>query len=296
MSAQHVIASLIGYCIGLAIFSPVFLLRRQMWLRRADKLARQSDIALPSWIEDRVARFLRYEFLYGQFMTVLTVPVLSTLLVIPVAQRNWAQWFPWIVVGFPLYWTVVSFAMSLWPRWKASSPHRVTHLGRMSARHAFTPAEFAAVLLGAVLSLALSAWGLRHVVAPATWWLACAAAFGVAFVAWHRAARNIMNRPSSASDEIELGWDDLLRFRQVRVLTVGAAWAPALIVYMIDCTMASAFFRNFTGPGTVGVQIHWWPILLPLAPLGLVALLFRQGRGLWRRAWLDRDGSADPSA
>ena len=292
MSAQHVIASLIGYCIGLAILAPVFLLRRQMWLRRADKLARQSDIALPSWIADRVARFLRYEFLYGQFMTVLTVPLLSTLLVIPVAPRNWAQWFPWIAVGLPLYWTVVSFVMSLWPRWKASSPYRVTHLGRMSARHAFTPAELAAVLLGAVLGLALSAWGLRHVGAPATWWLACAAAFGVAFVAWHRAARNIMNRPSSASDEIELGWDDLLRFRQVRALTVSAAWAPALVVYMIDCTMASAFIRNFTGPNMVGAQIQWWPILLPLAPLGLVLLLFRQGRSLWRRAWLDRTDPA----
>ncbi len=138
--------------------------------------------------------------------------------------------------------------MSLWPRWKASNRYRVTHLGRMSARHAFTPAEFATVILGAVLGLALSAWGLRYVAASAMLWLACAAASGVAFVTWHHAARCIMNRPSSASDEIELGWDDLLRFRQVRVFTVGAAWAPAIFVYMLDCTMASAFIQNFTGP------------------------------------------------
>ena len=230
MMAQHIISSLIGYSIALAILAPIFLLRKRMWLRRADKLARQSDIALPSSIEDRVARFLRYEFLYGQFMTVLTVPALSALLVIPVAHPNWARWSPWILVGLPLYLIIVSVAMSLWPRWKASSRYRVTHLGRMWARHAFTPAELATVILGAVLGLALSAWGLRYVAASAMLWLACAAASGVAFVTWHHAARYIMNRPSSASDEIELGWDDLLRFRQVRVFTVGAAWGPAIFV------------------------------------------------------------------
>jgi hypothetical protein len=290
MIAQHFLGSLIGYSIGFAILAVFSLLRRQMWLRRADRLARQSGIALPLWIEDRVARFLRNEFFFGQFVALLTTPALSTLVVATMAGGNWGKWLPWILVSIPLYLIVVGSVTSLWPRWKASSRYRVTHLGSVSTRHAFTSAEFAAVVIGAILGLALSAWGLRHVAAPATWWLAFAAAAIAAFGAWRRAAWGIMNRPSSASDEIELGWDDLLRFRQVRGLTAAAAWGPTVMVYVIDCVMASAFTRNFTGPNMMGVQIQWWPILLPIATLVLLSLLFRQGRGLWRRAWLDRNG------
>jgi len=112
-----------------------------------------------------------------------------------------------------------------------------------------------------------------------------------AFAAWRYAATSLMNRPSSASDAIELGWDDLLRFRQVRAVTAGAAWAPAAYLYLIDCMMPSAFGQQTTAPGEVGYQLRWWPIIAPIAVALLLARVFRQGRHLWRRAWLERDAS-----
>jgi len=133
--------------------------------------------------------------------------------------------------------------------------------------------------------------GLRYVRAPATWWLACAAALSAAFAAWRYAATSLMSRPSSASDAIELGWDDLLRFRRVRAVTAGAAWAPAAYLYLIDCMMSSAFGQQTTAPGEVGYQLRWWPIIAPIAVALLLARVFRQGRHLWRRAWLERDAS-----
>lgn len=282
MIARSFIPYLIGY-FGLGVIVvPILLLRRQTWVHRADRLARQSDIVLPLWIEDDVIRFLRYEFLYSQLVTALILPPMNLVTGFLVAPQNRAHWLPWFLIGLPLYWTVVSFLISLGPRWKASTRYRVTHLGRMSVRHAFTPSEFAAVIIGAVLSVALTAWALRHAAAPATWWVACAAAFGVAFAVWLRAAESVMNRPSSASDEIELGWDDLLRFRQVRVLTIGATWGPAVVVYLID--LLTGFTSSANGHSS------WLPILLPVVALVLLTRLFRQGRNRWRRAWLDPGG------
>jgi hypothetical protein len=161
-------------------------------------------------------------------------------------------WFPWILAGLPLYWAILCFVLSLWPRWKASGGYRVAHLGGSRVRQAFTPAEFTAVVIGAVLSAALGAWRLWYVAAPVTWWLACAAALAAAFAAWRYAATSLMSRPSSASDAIELGWDDLLRFRQVRAVTAVAAWATAIFVYLTDCAMSSAFVQETTAPGMIG--------------------------------------------
>jgi hypothetical protein len=291
MTARHLFAyQAAWYCFSFAMIVVISLLQRRRWLRQADRLARQSDIVLPLWIEDRVARFLRSEFLYTWFVILLTGPLVGFLMVVTMTSGNSTKWLPWILVSFPLYIIAVGSVASLLPRWKASSQYRVTHLDSMSARDAFTPAEFAAVVIGAVLGLALSAWALWHVGAPATWWLAFAAAFIVAFAAWRRAAWGIMNRPSRASDEIELGWDDLLRFRQVRVLTAGAAWGPTFLVYVLDLIMATTVIQNVNGHTEGEAQVQWWPILLPIVTLLLLRRLFRRGRYRWRRAWLDPGG------
>jgi hypothetical protein len=281
---------LMGYAIASVINAVIAVLRKHMWIQRAHKLAARSDIALPGLLAGRAARFLRDEFLFGQLVTVLTVPFLVAVLVGDEAHRYWATWFPWILAGLPLYWAVVCFVLSLWPRWKASGGYRVTHLGRLPVRQAFTPAEFTAVVVGAVLSAALGAWGLWYVAASATWWLACAAALAAAFAAWRYAATSVMNRPSSASDAIELGWDDLLRFREVRAITLSVAWAPAILVYLIDCMMSSAFVHKTMAPGLVSYQVQWLPLVVPIVVGLLLFRVFRQGRQRWRRAWLERDG------
>jgi hypothetical protein len=179
MSGPGFIGYLIGYAIAFAIFAIIAVLHKRMWIRRAHKLAAQSDIALPGPLAGRVARLLRDESLFGQLVTMLTGPLLTATVVGGLAHRNWAAWFPPILVGLPLYWAIFCFVLSLWPRWKASGGYRVTHLGGLPVRQAFTPAEFTAVIIGAELSAALGAWGLWYVAAPAVWWLAFAATLAV---------------------------------------------------------------------------------------------------------------------
>jgi hypothetical protein len=86
----------------------------------------------------------------------------------------------------------------------------------------------------------------------------------------------IMGRPSSATDEIELGWDDLFRFQHVRDLTMGAAWLPSLLIFLLDEEVIQS--RNPQSGS-------FWPEYVAGATFVLVYLLFRQGRQLWRRAW-----------
>jgi hypothetical protein len=99
-----------------------------------------------------------------------------------------------------------------------------------------------------------------------------------------------MKRPSSASDAIELAWDDLLRFRQVREMTTCAAWGPALLVYLADSIMSSAFFHTTPAPGMVPADFIGWTLLVPVVILVVLAVVFRQERHLWRQAWTERDG------
>ena len=70
----------------------------------------------------------------------------------------------------------------------------------------------------------------------------------------------------AARSDIALGWGDLLRFRQVRAITISAAWAP----------------------GVVSDQVQWLPVVMLIAACLLLIRVFRQGRHLWRLAWLER--------
>jgi hypothetical protein len=236
-------------CLAAAVVAAVvvviiLVLEKQRWISQARNLAEQSDIALPGPLAGRVARFLRGQFLVGQLGFALASSLVWTAVFRGGEPGFWAVRFPWFLAGVPLSCAVCGFARGLWPRWQAPGGYRVTHLGSLSVRQAFTRAEVTALVIGVACSAAAGAGGLWYIRAPATWWLACAAAMAAVPAAWRYAAASVMKRPSSASDAIELAWDDMLRFRQVREMTACVAWGPALLVYLADCIMSSAFFHT----------------------------------------------------
>jgi hypothetical protein len=288
--AQHFLAGLAGAALASAVGVTVLWLDRQRWISRARGLAEWSDIALPGPLAGRVARFLRGQFLVGQPWLVVALPLAWTAVFSGGQPGTWAAWFPWFLAGVPLSCAIFGFARGLWPRWQAPGGYRVTHLGSVPVRQAFTRAEGIALVTGVACSAAAGAGGLWYIRAPATWWLACAAAMAAALATWRHAAASVMKRPSSASNAIELAWDDLLRFRQVRDMTACAAWGPALLVYLADCIMSSAFFHTTPAPGMVRADLIGWSLLVPVVILVVLAVVFRQGRHLWRQAWMERDG------
>jgi hypothetical protein len=247
----------------------------------AHRLARRVDIALPLWMEDRVVGFLRNQYLFGLLVTWLAVPPLVTVLTAQLTAhdnlRYWAARFPWMIAGMPLFWIATCLAVSAWPRWRASGASRVTHLRpRETVWQAFTRTERAALVLGLLMTAAVDALGLRQVHAAISWWVVCAAALaGSAGLCWHAAAV-MMNRPSSASDILELGWDDLLKFHLVRGLVAVAAWMPVLVLAPIE-----AILRDALGHAN-GFSLV--PEELDLVLVAALFLVFRQGRHRWRRA------------
>jgi hypothetical protein len=286
----HFLVYLAAVAVASAVAVTVFVLDKQRWISLARNLAERSDIALPGPLAGRVARFLRGQFLVGQLVSALTFLLVWTAIHSGGEPGFWAAWFPWFLAGVPLSCAVYGFARGLWPRWQAPGGYRVTHLGSLSVRQAFTRAEVTALVIGVACSAAAGAGGLWYIRAPATWWLACAAAMAAALVAWRYAAASVMKRPSSASDAIELAWDDMLRFRQVREMTACAAWGPALFVYLADCIMSSAFFHTTPAPGMVPADFIGWTLLGPAVIAVVLAVVFRPGRHLWRLAWMERDG------
>jgi len=288
VNTGQLLSNFIGTGIGYSLAALFMAFRRRSWTRRAHKLAASSDIALPDPLAPRVARFLRDEFLFGLLVTWVSVAPLVGILTPDGRQHLAAQSFPWILAGLPLACVCMSYALTVWPRWRASGASRVTHLGRMTIRQAFTPAEATVAVLGAALAAVTGGWGLWLAAAPAWWWIVCTAAFGAGAFAWWHATSAIMNRPSSASDEIELGWDDLLRFRRVRGLTIGAALLPAIVVFLADYQLAFKF------DGSQPVPL--WPFLPMIAAAVIAFSVFRQGSQLWRQAWTPPVESTDSSA
>jgi hypothetical protein len=284
MSAGTYQAAAIGVGIGCTVAGLLPACRRNYWVRKAEKLASRSDIALPGPLIPKVARFLRKGQLSGLLVVWIFAPLMMAALGDPYGRRDWGRWLPWLVIGLPILTAGFSYAETVWPRWKASGSSRVTHLRRLKVREAFASLEANMTILGAILAASAGGWGLWLASAPTWWWAAFAAASGVSLAAWWVCAKAVMSRPSNASDEIELGWDDLIRFSRVRSTTIGAAWLPALLIFLADWSAA-------TQPGrTAQLQVSLWPFYLLVAFFAVLVSIYQQGRKLWRQAWMV-DGS-----
>jgi hypothetical protein len=118
--------------------------------------------------------------------------------------------------------------------------------------------------------LALGGWTLWQ--APSgNWWLLWPVALGISYAVWWRGSRTILERASRAANELELQWDDLLRYKQVREFTIGVAWGPAAVAGFL----ASIVENWMTAAFCVGLVV-----------IAIQLTVFRDGRDLWRRPWM----------
>ncbi len=170
--------------------------------------------------------------------------------------------------------------MSLWPRWRASGETRVTHLGHLDLRSAFTSVEGVLLAAGVVATAAAGGWGLWRVGTDPGWLVAWALALAIGGAVWWRLARWVADAPSAGSDMVELGWDDALRFRRVRTLALLATWASPVALVALDGHMAI----QLGGASDAG----FLPTVPMIGATVLVLLAFKRGNGLWRRAWAPR--------
>lgn len=166
----------------------------------------------------------------------------------------------------------MSWAWIRWPTWRPSGP--LTLVRDLTVRQAFTVAEYTVTVIGAVFAVIAGVCGLWLARPQALWWIAFAGSAGLAAGVWHSAARSILSTPTTAFDGLERGWDDVFRFQQVRVLTIGTAWAPAFLIFLADYLLA--WRQNPT--------VMLWPLLLVAAAAAVVGRTYRQGSKLWRGA------------
>jgi hypothetical protein len=189
-------------------------------------------------------------------------------------------WFPEALAAAPLYLAVLSYSYLLGLRWRASGRPRLAHLGRISPWRAFTPGEAFNLALGFACTASAIGWGLRLTHAAPGWWVACAAGLAVAVAAWWHLVRALMDRRSSASDKIELGWDDVLRFERVRTFTLCCVWLPATWIFFADMGVVT---EQALATGAMSFDLNW--IFLVAGTWCITMLTFRQGRRQWRCAW-----------
>ncbi len=256
---------------GLMIFN-----HKSRWIKRAHRLAVQSNIELPSRLEERVARRLRNEV----FVSVGLFPLIYLpmwILVLRTGLRNaefWTTWFPRLVVLLPLLLLCYSFVSVIVARWNSPGTTRVSHLRQIRLREAFTSSESITLVAGGCATIGASVWGLSRVHASTSWWILDLVALAVAAVLWWRMEEAFMRRPSMASDVTELGWDDVLRFRRVRSLAISAAWLPPFVIFLLDLFVDQSL-DHFQ-------RVNTFPIYIPIVSVIAVVLIFREGRQLWR--------------
>ena len=247
-------------------------LRLPRWYRAAHRMAQRQDIALPPELEPRVARFLRRRYAFSMLVSLVSIPLCELIFFHMDSvgdPRRAAPAYAAIVFALPF----VSLLLGLGAvpvRLPTSQPQRMSHLVRPSPLTVFTRTEWLANLGGVVLTIGTAAWSLWRIGA-APFAPVYLAAIALIALLWWRAITSIMNRRSSASDIIELGWDDVIRYSDARNLTAGLAWGPGGIMFMMDLEIAT--------PGNlIGFYV--------VAGVGvLLASVFRQGRHLWRESW-----------
>jgi hypothetical protein len=99
----------------------------------------------------------------------------------------------------------------------------------------------------------------------------------------HRAGAGVRLEPvaqAGAQAGREVGWDDVFRYLYVRGLTVSAAWGPAVFLLFLDDMMSLTLSDSPT--------FSSWPYQVVAVGATVLYLVFRQGRHLWKRAWLQR--------
>jgi hypothetical protein len=254
--------------------------RGNLWRRRAHKLARTRDIALPDDLEDHVARVLRNTWLCGLAVNWVYFPLANGIVRLSASATNPDAWFPLVLAAASPYLAVIGYVYAVCVRWRASGQPRVAHLRRLSPWLAFTVSELCAVALGAVCTAVTIGYGLHLVHAAAAWWAACAAGLVAAAAAWWYLATALMDARSNATDQIELGWDDVLRFEQVRSFTRYCAWLPAIYIFMMNQAIA---LQQQLRAGVTEFSLNW--IFVPFVIFWALERTFRQGRRRWRRAW-----------
>jgi hypothetical protein len=262
--------------IGVSVASLLIVNRKKRWVARAQRLARQSGIDLPSRLEDRIAKRLRNEWLaflvfyplwFGPLLFISSTGALRD-------ATFWATWFPRLAMLLSIFGVIISFSTVIVARWSIPGPTRLSHFPKVRLREAFTPAETYTLVAGIGATGAVVAGGLSQVHSPISWWLFEFGAFALAGVLWWLMELAVLHHPSTASDAKELQWDDVFRFRRVRSLAIGAAWTPPMLGFYLDLMMNQqlSHFQH-------GVL---WPMYVPIVVLAGVIIIFRQGRQLWR--------------
>ncbi len=258
-----------------AIFLLIFN-HKSRWIKRARRLAAQSNIELPARLEDRVARRLRNEvFVSMALFPLIYVPVFIFPLRIGLRNAEYGTtWIPRLTVLLPMLLVCYGFVSVVVARWNIPSTTRVSHLRQIRLREAFTPTESITLVAGACATLGVSVWGLSLVHASTGWWILDLVAVAGAALLWWRMEEAFMRRPSMASDVTELGWDDVLRFRRVRSLAVSAAWLPPFVIFLLNFEVDQSL--------THFQHVNMLPMYVPFVSMIGVILIFREGRQLWR--------------
>lgn len=275
MGISEYLAGAISSGAGAATVAIIVAFRRGRWHRDAHKLAARSDIALPAELVGRVAGYLRGVHLVAAFAGILVTALITAPLSLLDGQHDWSQWLPRILTVLPGLCAVVSYVVTAWPTWTPSGPTMLATGPRaIAVQQLFTLEEITATAIGAAFAIIAGVWGLWIAAAPGLWWIAFASSCVLAIAIWQPRVVSILSRPDAPSDVIERGWDDVIRFQKARVLTIGAAWGPASLIFLADYAYVSQHSHGLV----------FWPLYVVIAAAALLARTYRQGRRRWREA------------
>ena len=241
------------------------------WTKRAEKLAAAYGVASRPDVDARVARHLRRQAILTVVVNVVVLSVLnvsSYRLTDAPRHHRYVTAYTLSLIALPVLTIAYGLAIA-YPAWNRAQARRVTHLSRPRLSQIFTTGERALLGVGVLVAVAAGSWGLWRVQAHG-WWLLWLGTLAASALVWRWAALTILTRPAQASDEAELEWDDVLRHKEARELTIAAAWAPALVAIVLDWTLAQSG--------------NLLPLYAVVAIGVVIAQTFKQGRQLWKQS------------